>query len=509
MNSTAKCYDECMFKRSEYLYRKIKPARLFLALSCALLLSGCTGKNAAPDADSANAPSEDPAFSADADPGKASKQSDPSEGSPVSETETTTGSAGDGNANSTENNGPDSDDFPDENNDQDIEFANEDGGDDSSASESKTDDKATVYSTENGFVSGAVTEPDDNSGIQQMIASMTDEQKAAQLFIITPEALTGVDNVTQTGDMSKAALIKYPVGGLIYFAANLETPEQTKDMLSGAQSFMTEQTGLPLFLCVDEEGGRVARVAENPAFGVTNPGPAIELLTPQNALSAGDTIGSYLYDLGFNTDFAPDVDVLTNPSNEVIGNRSFGNDGETVANLASMFADGLHQHRILTCYKHFPGHGDTTADSHTGTAVSGKVLAQLWENELVPYFRDYHENADFVMIGHISLPNVLADDTPATLSETIVSDLLRNQLGYGGIIITDSMQMGAITDHYDSAQAALKAFQAGCDMILMPKDFPAAYEGILAAIKDGTIPKERLEASLGRILRVKYKIMQP
>lgn len=347
--------------------------------------------------------------------------------------------------------------------------------------------------------------------IRTILASMTLEEKAAQMFFITPEALTGVETVTVTGDITKNAFQNYPVGGLVYFAKNLQTPEQTKAMLTGIYDYSLETQQLPVFLGVDEEGGRVLRIGGNDNFGVEKV-EAMGILAQEQDLDviykAGSTIGSYLYDLGFNVDFAPDADVITNSKNQVIGDRSFGTDADMVANMAWAFRNGLHDAGMLATYKHFPGHGSTVEDSHTGYAYSYSSLEELESVDLIPFQSGSEQGIDFIMVSHISVPQVTGSDIPASLSDIWVTDILRNEMGYQGIIITDAMAMGAICEHYTSADATLLAIQAGCDMILMPEDFDASYSALLTAVSDGTITEERIDESVYRIIKVKLSMAE-
>ena len=344
--------------------------------------------------------------------------------------------------------------------------------------------------------------------VQEIIQAMSTEEKVAQLFFITPEALTGYQTVTAAGDTTKLALQEYPVGGIVYFAQNLVDPQQTQKMLENVQSYAMQTQGIPVFLGVDEEGGRVLRVGSNAAFSVEHVDAMGELAKEQNAADviyhAGDTIGAYLSALGFNVDFAPDVDVLVNADNQVIGDRSFGDDPELVADMAWSFAQGLHNNQILACYKHFPGHGGTIADSHTGAAYLDRTLEELSQTELVPFADGSRKGIDFIMVAHISDREVtVGSEEPASLSSVFVTDILRGELEYNGIIITDSLSMGAVTGHYNSGEAAVLAVQAGCDMLLMPQDFQAAYQAVLNAVEDGTISEERLNESVERIVGAK------
>jgi len=341
---------------------------------------------------------------------------------------------------------------------------------------------------------------------EEILAEMTLEEKVYQMFIVTPEALTGYDVVNASTQITKGWLEKYPVGGLIYFADNIMTPDQTKDMLKNTMKSAMELQEMPMFLCVDEEGGSVVRVAANSKMGVTNVGPMGEIKDEDGAKAAGATIGTYLKELGFTVDMAPVADVLTNDKNTVIGDRSFGSDASIVDQYADAYSDGLHSKGILSTYKHFPGHGATEGDTHEGYAYTNKTYEELKEAELVPFASAKRNKIDMVMVAHIAVPNVTGDNTPSTLSYKMVTEILRNDLNYNGLIITDAMNMKAITDNYSSKEATVKAIQAGVDIVLMPQDFKASVEGVLEAVEKGEITEERINESVLRIIEKKLKI---
>ena len=220
---------------------------------------------------------------------------------------------------------------------------------------------------------------------EELLAAMSLEQKIAQMFIVTPESLTDGANVTTADGAMLAGMQLYPVGGLVYFSKNLTDAGQTKEMLRCTQEFSLEIQGLPLFLCVDEEGGRVARIGNNKGFDVPKVGPMGNIASKEAAHEAGSKVGRYLRELGFNLDFAPDADVLTNNKNTVIGNRSFGSDAQTVLQYARAYSDGLHENGVLSTFKHFPGHGATEADTHEGFAYTDKTYEELMQAELLPF----------------------------------------------------------------------------------------------------------------------------
>lgn len=346
--------------------------------------------------------------------------------------------------------------------------------------------------------------------INAFLQKMTIEEKTAQLFIVLPEALMDdVSCVTAAGNMTKKAMDEIPVGGFVYLRSNLQSKEQVQEMLRNVQAYSMERLGVPPFLCVDEEGGSVTRIGGTGKFDV----PVIEDMASigqtqdiEKAREAGAVIGQYLAELGFNVDFAPVADVLTNSDNTVVKSRSFGNHPELVANMSQAVITELEKNGVYGTYKHFPGHGTTAGDTHKGYAFTEKTLEELKACELIPFQDGIDKGVSFIMAGHISLPNVVGDDTPASLSKYVISDLLRNQMGYDGIVITDAMNMGAVANQYSSAEAAVKALQAGVDLILMPENFKSAYQGVLKAVENGTLSEERIDESLRRILYVKIQM---
>ena len=215
----------------------------------------------------------------------------------------------------------------------------------------------------------------------------------------------------------------------------------------------------------------------------------------------GQTIGGYLKDYGFNMDFAPVADVNTNPGNRVIGTRAFSSDPETAALCVRAMADGLRQSGIIPVFKHFPGHGDTAEDSHQKIAVSYKTRQELLDCEWIPFLEA--EDREAIMVGHIALPEITGDLTPATLSAAVVADCLRGSLSYQGLVITDSLAMGAVTQSYTPGEAAVAAIEAGCDILLMPPDLGEAFQAVMAAVEDGTIPESVLDRHVLRILNTK------
>lgn len=338
-----------------------------------------------------------------------------------------------------------------------------------------------------------------------IVDQMTLEEKIYQLFIITPEQFLDMekpvypeDYITDTSEDLETAVAQNPVAGVVFFAGNITDPEQIT-VFTG----MFTQRGM--FTAVDEEGGDITRIASNPAFDVTQFPPMGEV---NDSYQVGLEIGTYLKDYGFNLDFAPVADVASNPWNDVIGNRSFGDDPVDVSMQAAACVEGFTDAGIASTLKHFPGHGTTSGDSHYGAALLDKTLDDLWTEELMPFEAGVEAGVPFIMVGHITVPE-LTGDLPATLSPEAITGLLREQMGYEGIVITDSFQMGAITDNRESDEAAVAAILAGADIILMPDDFDLAVSGIVSAVEDGTITEERIDQSVLRIIQTKidYGIM--
>ena len=371
------------------------------------------------------------------------------------------------------------------------------------AAHPETPDEQQPESTENPEVPDNMTVSGAQQTAQALLDTMTDEEKLWQLFFVTPEAITNVNTATVAGEATKKALAQYPVGGIVYFAKNLEDREQTVALLENTQSYAK----IPLFLGVDEEGGTVSRVGSNPDMGVPSVGDMRSLgksQDPAAVYAAGQDIGGGLHALGFNLDFAPVADVAQG-ADSVIGSRSFGSDAELCASLAGVIVKSLRAEGIVSCLKHFPGYGSATVDDHNGTSVVEKTLSELEACDLVPFqtIIASEGSVPFVMVSHLSYPNVTGSDTPADLSSSIVTDILRDKLEYQNVIITDSHSMASITDHYSAGEAAVKALAAGCDMILMPSDLQAAFDAVKAAVADGTLSQARIDESVLRILTVK------
>lgn len=350
--------------------------------------------------------------------------------------------------------------------------------------------------------------------VRERMDHMTLREMVGQLFFIRPDSLDPSQPQAEINGPSQRAVVSvteeieqmlyaYPVGGIILFGKNVIDPEQLRSFTFALQG----SAGTPLLIGVDEEGDGVARIAGNRNFPDTRTPTAAELGARGEAAceNAGAAMGAYLREYGINMDFAPVADVNTNSKNTVIGNRAFSTDGMEAARLAGAFARGLASQGIIPTLKHFPGHGDTAEDSHDHVAVSWKSSEELMECEWLPYTRN-DLRGWAVMVGHIAVPALTGDSTPASLSPTIVTGWLRGKLGFDGLVITDSLAMDSVTAQHDPGEAAVLAIRAGCDMLLMPNGLGPAFDGVLAAVEDGEISVERLEESVYRILTYKQML---
>lgn len=351
----------------------------------------------------------------------------------------------------------------------------------------------------------APTEPPltpEEQWVSDTMACMTLKEKLCQLFVVTPEQLSKQVGVTEADETLKAAIKTYPVGGVILFGGNISYPEQVTALIGGMQ----EAAKIPLLVGVDEEGGIVSRLS---GIGITRYYDSMAVYGSEGAVERVEEIGGEIADdicaVGFNVDFAPVADIVTNPNNTEIGVRSFSSDPSVASEMVEAMVRGLQDGGCVSCLKHFPGMGSTEADSHYGTSVSPRTLDELRSSELLPFRAGIESGAQMVMVSHMSLPNVLGDDTPCDLSPEIVTQLLREELGFDGVVITDSHAMASVTERYDAGRAALLAIQAGCDIVLMPDSLTRAVAVLQAAVSSGELTEERVDESVSRILTLKYR----
>lgn len=331
---------------------------------------------------------------------------------------------------------------------------------------------------------------------EELLSSMTLREKLCQLMIVRPEVLTGESPVTAAGETTRLALETYPVGGLIYSVDNLVTQEQTREMISNTQSY----SKLPLFISADEEGGNVGRLMYKLGTTWVNSMYSYKDQGADTAYSNAKTIGTDMVSCLFNTDFAPVADVWTNPDNTVIGDRAYSDDFEQAAELVASAVRGFTDAGVICCLKHFPGHGDTSTDTHEGAAVVSKSLDELRAGEFLPFVSGIEAGADMVMIGHITVTSV--DPEPATISKAIITDVLRGELGWDGVVISDSLDMGALAG-YDNGEVCVKFLEAGGDILLGIPDIETALTSLEASVTDGRLTESRIDESVQRVLELK------
>ncbi|GAA0337485.1 hypothetical protein GCM10010151_28980 [Actinoallomurus spadix] len=323
---------------------------------------------------------------------------------------------------------------------------------------------------------------------------MSTAEKVGQLFIPTVRGTTAA-----TG----AAMIeKYHPGGVIYFPENLRTARQTAVLSNGLQRAAKKDDGVPLLIGTDEEQGIVSRVPYITRFP-TNKALASTRNPDDDVRAAARVTGEELRAVGINQDFAPVADVNVNPRNPVIGVRSFGADPKKVAHLVGVAVDAYRASGVVATAKHFPGHGDTATDSHTGLPVIKHSMATWQRLDAPPFQTAIAHHVDMIMTAHIVVPGLDDSGDPATMSRTVLTGLLRHRLGYGGVVVTDSLSMAGAQVKYGAPEAAVRAVRAGADMLLMPPRLDSAYRAVLSAVRSGRIPQSRLDEAVTRILRMK------
>ena len=342
---------------------------------------------------------------------------------------------------------------------------------------------------------------------------MSLREKVGQLFIVRPESLEPAIRYASDAELPPYRLqavsdgmrrraADYPVGGVLLYGHNIDGPEQLKVFIRDLKAL----PGAPL-LCIDEEGGRVSRLANNPAFDVPRyeSAAAMAAAGPEATYDAARAIGGYLKQYGFDIDFAPVADVNTNPKNIIIGTRAFSDDPKHAAPLVAAYVRGLQDAGVTACLKHFPGHGDTLADTHLGYAFTRKSWQQMAACEMVSFREGIRAGARLVMAAHIAAPAVTGSDVPSTLSPVILTEKLRGELGFDGAVITDALEMGAITRQYGSGEAAVRALQAGADLLLCPLDLCAAFDAVAGAVQAGILPEARLDESIRRLSLIRSR----
>ncbi|KXJ37635.1 hypothetical protein AX282_00680 [Bacillus spizizenii] len=360
---------------------------------------------------------------------------------------------------------------------------------------------------------------------KQIVNRMTLDEKLGQMLMPDfrnwqKEGESSPQALTEMNEEVAGLIKKYQFGGVILFAENVKTTRQTVQLTDAYQKASPK---IPLMLSIDQEGGIVTRLGEGTNFpGNMALGAARSRI---NAYQTGTLIGKELSALGINTDFSPVMDINNNPDNPVIGVRSFSSNRELTARLGLYTMKGLQRQDIASALKHFPGHGDTDVDSHYGLPLVSHSQERLREVELYPFQRAIDDGADMVMTAHVQFPAF--DDTtykskldgsdilvPATLSKKVMTGLLRQEMGFNGVIITDALNMKAIADHFGQEEAVVMAIKAGVDIALMPasvtslkeeQKYARVIQALKEAVKNGDIPEHQINKSVERIISLKIK----
>ncbi|WP_256760279.1 beta-N-acetylhexosaminidase [Cohnella sp. WQ 127256] len=354
----------------------------------------------------------------------------------------------------------------------------------------------TVPTPSSASPSDAVPKNEDEIG--KMMSTMTLEQKIGQMI------LAGIEGTKIDKSMKKMISEQF-VGGIIFYKNNFSNLDGSVRLVNDLKKANVDNP-VPLFISIDQEGGKVSRL---PKDFISMPDAAKVGRTgnPELAKEMGALLSKELNLMGFNLDFAPVLDINSNPNNPVIGSRSFGNNAKLVTKMGLAAMKGMQDGGTITVVKHFPGHGDTSVDSHLDLPIVNKTTKQLEKMEWVPFKAAIEDNADAVMVAHILFPSI-DPDAPASFSKVIIGEQLRGTLGFNGVVITDDMTMGAIADHYGIADASVKSVEAGSDILLIAHGYDTekkVFNKLLQAVKSGQITQSRIDESVRRILALKLK----
>lgn len=336
------------------------------------------------------------------------------------------------------------------------------------------------------------------SSIKSLIEEMTLEEKIGQLFIfgfIGQEINSNIENLIE----------KYKISGVILFNRNIGSKDDTKELIDDLK-ITNSKNKVPIFISIDEEGGRVSRL--NHLFAsIPSASEIAQMDSIEDTLKYGKEIGSWLLELGFNLDYAPVLDINTNPKNPVIGDRAFGNTPDSVIKHGIEFMKGIENMGIISCVKHFPGHGDTHEDSHIKLPVVNKTLEELRKLELLPFIKAIEKDTDMIMISHILYPQI-DSEYPASMSKLLINNILREDLKFTGVVISDDMTMGGISENYELEDAIFKFFKSGGDLALICHEVEKHIELIEAtknAVESGMLTIDEVDEKLYRILSLKQK----
>lgn len=346
--------------------------------------------------------------------------------------------------------------------------------------------------------SSSPSEPTEEDEVTQIIRGMTLEQKVGQMILAGIEG-TSIDQAT------RRMISEQHIGGIILYKNNFSDLSGSVKLVNALKK-ANKGNPVPLFVSVDQEGGKICRLPKDfvPMLDASKVGRSGD---QDIAEQMGALLAQELRIMGLNVDFAPVLDINSNPNNPVIGNRSFGNNAELVTKMGLAVIKGISNGGIVSVVKHFPGHGDTSVDSHLDLPIVNKTTKQLKAMEWIPFQAAIAANVDAVMVAHILFPQI-DPDAPASLSKVIIGEQLRDTLGYGGVVITDDMTMGAIAKNYGIAEASIRSVQAGSDILLIAHGYDTAkdvYDKLLSSVKSGEISEDRIDESVHRILALKNK----
>ncbi|WP_017612160.1 glycoside hydrolase family 3 protein [Nocardiopsis salina] len=342
------------------------------------------------------------------------------------------------------------------------------------------------------------SEPFEPVQAPEILADMSLDEKIGQLMVLTAQGTSAEDNAQM--------IESYNPGGIIYFDSNLNEVEQIAQMSAGVQETAAGTgRGVPLFIGIDQEQGMVSRLPLGTRFPdamAVGAGGDSEL-----AALRASTTADELAALGMNMNYAPDADVNTDPNNPVIGIRSFGSDPDLVSQMVLAESEAYADHGVVPVPKHFPGHGDTDVDSHSGLPVIDLPRDQWEEEHLPPFQAAVDAGVDTIMTGHVLMPQLEGEDAtdPATLSPNIIDGILREELGFDGVVTTDALNMEGVRQEHSDSEIAVRVIEAGVDQLLMPGDPQAAFDGIRDAVDEGRLSEERIDESVLRILTLKEK----
>lgn len=351
---------------------------------------------------------------------------------------------------------------------------------------------ACVGNKESGVVDADITKK-----AKEVLSGLSLDEKIAQMLVIYYGGTSYDSTLSST-------IKEVKPGGFILTSPNMTTYDNVLSMVKGMQG----DSDIPMIIGIDQEGGSVQRLYKLTDVDVSYI-PYMYYLGKTNdtslAYQTGAVMAKQLRTIGVNVDFAPVVDIYSNPNNTVIGKRSFGEDASIVSNMALSLLRGLEDNGVNGCIKHFPGHGDTSVDSHYDLPVINKTITELEEEELIPFKNAINAGVEMIMIGHINMPKISNNDVPSSLSKEVITDLLINKMGYNGLVITDALNMGAIKNNYTDKEIYTMAINAGVDLLLMPNGSRNAIKYINEAIVSGDIDEKRIDEAVLKILKYKYK----